>query len=300
MDGDNKQMTHYHSTATRPDDRRIFRRYATNGPLTASRNTRSSVKAVILAGGLGTRLREETEFRPKPMVAIGGKPILWHIMKIYAHYGVTDFVICIGYRGDVIRDYFVNYEALTNDFTVHLGRTKEIEYHTSHLESDWRVTVVDTGADTMTGGRLRRIRHFIDGERFLVTYGDGVADVDLSALLEHHESRQRIATMTTVRPATRFGVVELAPDGTVEHFREKPRTEDYVNAGFFVFEPEVFGYLADDSTLEAEPMAALVKDRQLAAYCHEGFWQPMDTYREFELLNRLWAEGDAPWKVWPD
>ena len=258
------------------------------------------MKAVILAGGLGTRLREETEFRPKPMVEVGGKPILWHIMKIFAHYGIMDFVIPIGYRGEVIRDYFLNYEARTNDFTVHLGRTHEIEYHSSHLESDWRVTVVDTGADTQTGGRVKRVEQFIDSGRFLVTYGDGLADVDVAALLAFHESHGRLATITTVRPMTRFGVVDLDDDGTVQRFREKPQTDDYVNAGFFVFEPRVLDYFDEDCILEREPLEALAKDGQLAAYRHEGFWQPMDTYREFTMLNQIWAANEAPWKVWSE
>jgi glucose-1-phosphate cytidylyltransferase len=258
------------------------------------------MKAVILAGGLGTRLREETEFRPKPMVEVGGKPILWHIMKLFAHHSIVEFVVPIGYRGDVIRDYFLNYEARTNDFTIRLGRTHEIEYHNRHLESDWLVTVVDTGAETPTGGRVARVRKYVEGERFLATYGDGLADVDIGKLLAFHESHGRLATMTTVKPLTRFGVVEADPDGTVAHFREKPQTEDSVNAGFFVFEPGVFDYLTDDTALEREPLEALARDRQLAAFPHDGFWQPMDTYREFTMLNELWSKGSAPWKVWSD
>ncbi|HEU5308188.1 MAG TPA: glucose-1-phosphate cytidylyltransferase [Acidimicrobiia bacterium] len=258
------------------------------------------MKAVILAGGLGTRLREETEFRPKPMVEIGGKPVLWHIMKLYAFHSVTDFVVPIGYRGEVIRDYFLNYEARTNDFTVRLGHHHEIEYHTSHLETGWCVTVVDTGAETPTGGRVLRVGDHVRGERFLVTYGDGVADVDIGKLLAFHEEHGKLATMTTVRPLSRFGIVESDPDGTVMRFREKPESVDAVNAGFFVFEPAVFDYLADDVALEREPLEALAHDRQLAAYAHDGFWQPMDTYREFTALNALWADGDAPWKVWSD
>jgi glucose-1-phosphate cytidylyltransferase len=259
-----------------------------------------AMKAVILAGGLGTRLREETEFRPKPMVEIGGKPILWHIMKLFAFHAVTDFVIPIGYRGDVIRDYFLNYEARTNDFTIRLGHTHEIEYHNSHLETGWSVTVVDTGAETPTGGRVRRIRRYVDGERFLATYGDGVADVDIAKLLAFHQGHGKLATMTTVRPVSRFGVVEVEPDGSVLQFREKPETGDAINAGFFVFEPEVFDYLTDDTALEREPLEALARDRQLMSYSHHGFWEPMDTYREFASLNALWSDGGAPWKVWSD
>jgi glucose-1-phosphate cytidylyltransferase len=257
------------------------------------------MKAVILAGGLGTRLREETEFRPKPMVEVGGKPILWHIMKLFAHHGIEDFVIPIGYRGDVIRDYFLNYEARTNDFTIRLGATHEIEYHNTHLETGWTVTVVDTGADTPKGGRLLRVRDHVDGDRFMTTYGDGLADVDIGKLLAFHEAHGRLATMTTVRPLSRFGVVEIEPDGAVASFREKPKTDDFVNAGFFVFEPGVFEYLTDDTELEQEPLQALARDGQLMAYTHDGFFQPMDTYRELTLLNGLWAQGEAPWKVWP-
>lgn len=258
------------------------------------------MKAVILAGGLGTRLREETEFRPKPMVEVGGRPILWHLMKLFAHHSVTDFVIPIGYRGEVIRDYFLNYEARMNDFTIRLGHQHQIEYHTSHLETGWKVTVADTGPETPTGGRVLRVRPYLDGRRFMVTYGDGVADVEIDKLLAFHAAHGKLATMTTVRPLSRFGVVAMEPDGVVSSFREKPQTDDHVNAGFFVFEPEVFDYLRDDVALEREPLEALAADRQLVAYVHDGFFQPMDTYRELTLLNALWADGAAPWKVWSE
>jgi glucose-1-phosphate cytidylyltransferase len=235
------------------------------------------------------------------MVEIGGHPILWHIMKIFSHYDVNEFVVCIGYRGDVIKDYFVNYETRSNDFTVRLGATKEIEFHDAHLESDWRVTVVDTGQDTMTGGRVKRVEPYVANERCLVTYGDGLADVDIGALLAFHERHGRLATMTTVRPLTRFGVVDLDEDGMVHRFREKPQTDEYVNGGFFVFEPKVLEqYLGPDSILEQEPLEALASDGELVAYRHEGFWQPMDTYREFTMLNELWLSGRAPWKVWDE
>jgi glucose-1-phosphate cytidylyltransferase len=259
------------------------------------------VRAVILAGGLGTRLREETEFRPKPMVEVGGRPILWHIMKLFAHHGVADFVVCTGYRGEVIKEYFLNYEARNNDFTITLGRSRDIEFHDQHLESDWRVTVAETGADTQTGGRVKRIERYVgDDDRFMVTYGDGLADVDVSRLLRFHQAHGRLATITTVRPLSRFGVVDLLPDHQVKQFREKPQVDDWVSAGFFVFEREVFDYLAPDSVLERDPLEALAKDSQLVAYQHDGFWQPMDTYRESKLLNELWASGRPPWKVWPD
>jgi glucose-1-phosphate cytidylyltransferase len=253
------------------------------------------MKAVILAGGLGMRLREETEFRPKPMVEIGGRPILWHLMKILGRAGLNEFVVCTGYRGEVIKDYFLNYEARNQDFTIHLGSKAEISYHGEHDESDWTVTVVDTGQLTQTGGRVKRVESFVDGERCLVTYGDGLADLDVSSLLAFHKSHGRLATVTTVRPPSRFGVMDIDSDGLVEKFREKPQSEGYVNAGFFVFEPGVFEYLDDDSILEHEPLAKLAADGELHAYRHDGFWQPMDTYREFQMLNDLWGSGAAPW-----
>ena len=259
------------------------------------------MKAVILAGGLGTRLREETEFRPKPMVEVGGRPILWHIMKLYAQHGITDFVVCIGYRGDVIKEYFLNYEAWNNDFTITLGKSHEMVFHDEHLESEWTVTVAETGAETETGGRVKAIQRYVeDDERFMVTYGDGVADVDISALLDFHTGHGRTATITTVRPLSRFGLVDLLPDGVVKQFREKPQLDDWVSAGFFVFEQAIFEHLTPDTVLEKEPLEALAKEGQLVAYQHEGFWQPMDTYRESKLLNELWASGRAPWKTWSD
>jgi glucose-1-phosphate cytidylyltransferase len=258
------------------------------------------MKVVILAGGLGTRLREETEFRPKPMVEVGGKPILWHLMKLFSHHGLTEFVVPIGYKGEVIREYFLDYEARTNDFTVRLGDRHEIEYHSRHPESHLSVTVVDTGADTPTGGRVRRILPHVEGERFMVTYGDGLADVDVGKLIAFHEEHGRLATMTVVRPLSRFGVVEVDDDGVVRRFREKPLTDDYVNAGFFVFEPGVHEFLDDDVALEQEPLERLADVGQLVAHRHDGFFQPMDTYRELLLLQRLWNDGRAPWKVWDE
>jgi glucose-1-phosphate cytidylyltransferase len=255
------------------------------------------MKVVLLAGGLGTRLREETEYRPKPMVEVGGRPILWHIMKNFATFDLSEFIICTGYKGEVIKDYFLNYDARTNDFTAHLGKTNRIEYHNDHDENNWMVTVADTGASTMTGGRVKRIEKYVDG-RFIVTYGDGLADVDINALLKFHESHGRLATVTTIRPLSRFGVMDLAADGQVRQFREKPQTDDYVNAGFFVFEPGVFDYLDEDCVLEQQPLERLADQQQLMAYRHEGFWQPMDTYREFTMLNEMWESGTAPWKTW--
>lgn len=260
------------------------------------------MQAVLLAGGLGTRMREETEFRPKPMVEVGGKPVLWHIMKIFATYGVTDFVVCTGYKGDVIKDYFLDYEARNNDFTITLGRSHEIVFHDQHLESDWRVTVADTGAHAQTGSRVKAIQRYVqDSDRFIVTYGDGLADVDISKLIDFHERHGKAATITTVRPLSRFGMVDIAQDQSVEKFREKPQVDDWVSAGFFVFEQKVFDYLGeveDNLVLEQEPLAQLADEGQLAAYQHDGFWQPMDTYRESVMLNELWDSGNAPWKVW--
>jgi glucose-1-phosphate cytidylyltransferase len=255
------------------------------------------MKVVLLAGGLGTRLREETEYRPKPMVEVGGRPILWHIMKNFACFGLNDFVVCTGYKGEMIKDYFLNYEARMNDFTIHLGPHSHVEYFADHDEVDWKVTLADTGANTMTGGRVKRVSRHLDG-RFMVTYGDGLADVDIDKLLAFHDTHGRLATVTTVRPLSRFGVMDIGSEGIVERFREKPQADGYINAGFFVFEPGVLDHLDDDSVLEQGPLEALAERGELVAYRHEGFWQPMDTYREFTLLNELWDSGHAPWKVW--
>ncbi|MDA2945931.1 MAG: glucose-1-phosphate cytidylyltransferase [Actinomycetota bacterium] len=255
------------------------------------------MKVIVLAGGLGTRLREETEYRPKPMVEIGGLPIIWHIMKNFSYFGLTDFVVAAGYRGEVVKEYFLNFRARAQDFTVNLG-TGEVEYHDAHsIRSDWSVTVADTGRNTMTGGRVKRASRYVDG-RFMVTYGDGLADVDIGRLLDFHESHGRLATVTTTRPTTRFGVLDVGESGMVERFREKPQTDGHVNAGFFVFEPGVLDYLSDDCVLEREPLERLAADRQLVAFEHKGFWQPMDTFREFQMLNEMWDSGNAPWKLW--
>jgi glucose-1-phosphate cytidylyltransferase len=257
------------------------------------------MKAVLLAGGLGTRMREETEFRPKPMVEIGGKPLIWHLMKFFSVYSITDFVICAGYKGELIRQYFLNYAGYNNDFTITLGKSSELVFHGDHLESDWHVTVADTGANTLTAGRVERIERFVQGEQFIVTYGDGLADLDVSKLLAFHAEHGRKATLSTVRPLSRFGLVDVE-DSLITRFREKPQMDDWVSAGFFVFEPSVFEYLRDGDVmmLEDEPLARLAAERELAAYRHDGFWQPMDTYRESLLLNELWEQGAAPWKVW--
>ncbi|MHC2999647.1 glucose-1-phosphate cytidylyltransferase [Microbacterium sp. HJ5] len=257
------------------------------------------MKAVLLAGGLGTRMREETEFRPKPMVEVGGRPVLWHIMKVLGQQGLQDFVVCAGYKSESIKTYFLNYLALNQDFTVGLGDVRRITYHGGHAEEDWTVTVSDTGASTMTGGRIKRVRRYVENERFLCTYGDGIADIDLSALLAFHEAHGKLATMTTVQPPSRFGVLDLEDDGTVRRFKEKPQVEGWINIGYFIFEPGIFDYLGDDTTvLEQEPLNRLAEDGEIVAYQHRGFWQPMDTYRESQMLNALWDEGQAPWRTW--
>lgn len=256
------------------------------------------MKTVLLAGGLGTRLREETEYRPKPMVEVGGRPILWHIMKLFAHYGQDEFVVCTGYKSDTIKDYFLNYEARNNDITLHLGDRSSLTYHGAHEDTDWTVTVAFTGELTMTGGRVFRAAKYFEGERFLCTYGDGLADVDIAQLLAFHESHGKLATVTTVRPPSRFGVMDLNADGHVEQFREKPQADGWVNAGYFVFEPGVIDYLDPECVLEQQPLQRLAADGQLMAYKHEGFFQPMDTLRESNLLNELWSSGTAPWHVW--
>ena len=257
------------------------------------------MKVVILCGGLGTRLREETEFRPKPMVEIGGRPILWHIMKCYAHYGLHDFILCLGYKGSVIKEYFLNYEAMNNDFTICLGQQSPIQFNAQHEEQDYRVTLADTGQDSMTGGRLRRVRKYVPEQTFMLTYGDGVSDVDICKLLEFHHSHGKLATVTTFRPVSRFGILNINAAREVENFIEKPKGDAWASAGFFVFEPKVFDYLDGDSCiLEKEPLERLAEEGQLMAYHHEGFFYAMDTYREYELLNEIWNNGRAPWKVW--
>lgn len=257
------------------------------------------MKVVVLCGGLGTRLREETEFRPKPMVEIGGRPILWHIMKIYAHAGFREFVLCLGYRGNMIKEYFLNYEAMNSDFTVSLGRNSRISYNNDHTEQDFCVTLADTGQNTMTGGRVKRVQRYIEDDTFMMTYGDGVSDVNINQLLAFHRSHGKIATVTAVTPNSRFGIVDMSSEGKVQRFVEKPRTDGRASAGFFVFQKKIFDYISgDDCTLEREPMERLAADGQLMAYKHDGFFYAMDTYREYEFLNDLWARKQAPWKVW--
>lgn len=258
------------------------------------------MKAVILCGGLGTRLREETEFRPKPLVEIGGRPILWHIMKVLGHQGLREFVLCLGYKGNLIKQYFLEYEAMTNDVEIQLGSRGGVTYLGEHEEQDYNVKLVDTGAAAGTGARVAKVQRYVGNERFMVTYGDGLTNVDLPRLHAFHAAHGKLATVTTVRVPGRFGVIDAAPDGTVERFREKPTEDAWISAGYFVFEPQVFDYLwlNDDCFLEREPLERLTRDGQLVAYHHEGDFHPMDTYRDHVALNDLWAAGKAPWKIW--
>jgi glucose-1-phosphate cytidylyltransferase len=253
--------------------------------------------AVILAGGLGTRIREETEFKPKPMVEIGGRPVLWHIMKHLSSYGVQRFVICVGYKGDVIRDYFLNYRSRNNDFTVSLGSKNEFTFHSDHEESNWSVTVAETGATTNTGGRVLQVEKYITGEKFLCTYGDGLSDININELESFHDLKNRIATVTAVRPLSRFGVMDLDASDNVTSFKEKPQAEGWINGGFFIFKPQIFDYLKPEIVLENEPLQVLSANNQLSAFKHEGFWQPMDTFRESKMLNDLWDARQAPWRT---
>jgi glucose-1-phosphate cytidylyltransferase len=254
------------------------------------------VKAVILAGGKGTRISEESYLRPKPMIEIGGKPIIWHIMKIYSAAGIHDFVICCGYRGYVIKSYFANYFLHMSDITFDIAKN-QMQVHQNGAEP-WKVTLVETGEETMTGGRLKRVRDYLDDEDFFMTYGDGLADIDLMCLLEFHKRQKVLATVTSVRPPARFGAL-VTDAGRVLNIREKPQGTSWINGGFFVLSPAVIERIEGDQTVwELGPLESLTRDNQLAAYAHEGFWQPMDTLRDKTHLEALWSSGQAPWKVW--
>ena len=256
------------------------------------------MKAVILAGGLGTRISEETHLKPKPMVEIGGKPILWHILKIYSAHGIHEFVVCCGYKGYVIKEYFANYFLHMSDVTFHM-RLNSMEVHHKKAEP-WEITLVDTGDDTMTGGRLRRVRDYVGDGTFCFTYGDGVSDLDITSLIHHHRRHGRLATVTAVQPPGRYGALELCQADAVSGFLEKPQGDGgWINGGFFVLEPEVIDRIDGDTTVwEQEPLNGLAADGQLTAYNHKGFWQPMDTLRDRHHLEDLWATGCAPWKLW--
>jgi glucose-1-phosphate cytidylyltransferase len=255
------------------------------------------VKAVILAGGLGTRISEETESKPKPMIEIGAKPLLWHVMKIYSAHGIDEFVVCLGYRGYVIKEYFANYYLHMGDVTFDM-KDNRMEVHQSGAEP-WKVTLIDTGPETMTGGRLKRVLPYVDGDEFCFTYGDGVADLDLGALLDFHRSSGRLATVTAVQPSGRFGALDIEGD-TIRRYEEKPRGDGgWINGGFFVLSPEVERYIEGDSTVwEQAPLQGLARDGQLGAYRHSGFWYAVDTVRDKRHLQELWDSGSAPWKLW--
>ena len=264
------------------------------------------MKVVILCGGKGTRLREKTEMIPKPMVSIGGRPILWHIMKIYSSFGFNDFVLALGYKSDVIKRYFLNYRAMGSDFVLDLGNNADIQYHGEDIVENWRVTFADTGEDAMTGSRVARIAKYVQGDTFLLTYGDGVANIDLNQLVRFHKEHGRVGTVSGVHMPSRFGKLVINTESDfVEKFTEKPvesGTADYINGGFFVFNREFFSYVDSDSScvLEREPLEQLAKDGELAIYRHNGYWQCMDTYRDWLNLERLWLSNEAPWKPNPD
>lgn len=257
------------------------------------------MKVVILAGGFGTRISEESQYKPKPMLEIGGMPILWHIMKNYAHFGFTEFVICAGYKQHMIKEWFADYFLYTSDITFDFTKGNEMIVHNQHAEP-WRVTIVDTGLNTMTGGRIKRIQPYIGNETFMMTYGDGVCDVDISKLVEFHKNNGKIATLTAVQLQQSKGILNIAEDNTVRSFREKSSMDSApINAGFMVLEPKIFDYLENDATVfEKKPLECLAKEGQLVSYIHNGFWQCMDTKREKDELENMWNTGDAPWKLW--
>jgi glucose-1-phosphate cytidylyltransferase len=258
---------------------------------------KQKLKAVILAGGMGTRISEESHLRPKPMIEIGGKPILWHIMKTYSYYGVNDFIICLGYKGYIIKEYFANYLLYTSDVTLDMSRNRMEVHHRS--TEPWTVTLVDTGDNTMTGGRLKRVKSFVGESKFCLTYGDGVSDVQIDKLLEHHEQHGRLATVTAIQPPGRYGSLDIS-NHQVSSFQEKPAGDGaWINGGFFILEPQVFDYIEGDQTsFEGSPLQQLARDGQLMAFQHNGFWQAMDTLRDKTQLEELWKSGRAPWKTW--
>jgi glucose-1-phosphate cytidylyltransferase len=255
------------------------------------------MKTVILCGGKGTRMREETEFRPKPLVNVGENPIIWHIMKIYSYYGINDFILCVGYKGDMIKRYFMEMCWRNNDFTVKTGTRADVIYHTAD-EENWNVTIVDTGAETQTGGRIKRIERYIDEEDFMLTYGDGLSDVDIQKLYDYHKLTGKIATLTGVNPTSPFGIIQTN-NGIVTSFKEKPVLDDVINGGYMVLNRRIFDYLPEeDCAFEQEPLRSLALDSQLAVYRHSGFWTSIDTYKDIERVNALWKAGETPWKKW--
>ena len=257
------------------------------------------MKVVLLAGGLGTRLREETEFKPKPMVEVGGYPIIWHIMKIFTEYDLCDFIVCLGYKGDVIKDYFLNFQTQHNDFAINTSKQNSLQIFESDNLSDWNVLLADTGIDSFTGERIRRIKKSIpEGESFIMTYGDGLSDINIEQLLEFHSSHDGIATISTTKPSSRFGMVEVGKNNKVDDFKEKPLADGNINMGFMVLDYEIFDYIEEGDVFEEQPLKLLAKSGKLFSYEHSGYFQPMDTYRENLSLNNLWNDGVAPWKIW--
>lgn len=257
------------------------------------------MQAVILCGGRGTRMREETEFKPKPLVEIGGMPVLWHIMKIYSHYGIKEFVLCLGYKGSMIKEYFMNFQWLANDFTLELEKGKSKVTHHAHTLEDWSITFADTGPETETGGRVNKIEQYIKGDEFFLTYGDAVADIDINKLYELHKAKSSTVTLTGINPPSRFGILDVT-DGVARSFREKPALAGLINGGFFVCNRRIFDYLDDDSVFEQKPLVTLAAEGGLGVYEHHGFWQCMDTFKEVEAFNQQWEAGVRPWVLWDE
>ena len=255
------------------------------------------MKTVILAGGMGMRMKEHTESIPKPLVTIGGHPMIWHIMKLYSHYGFNDFVICLGYKGEKIKDYFVNYRQLKNDFTLTLGTENKLIPHDHDVEN-WNITFAETGENTPTGGRIKKIEKYIDGEDFFCTYGDGLSTVDVRALLEFHKQKGKIATVTAINPISQYGVLDIGDDDSITKFKEKPRLSQWINGGFFVFKKGIFDYIEEDDVLESDTFGRLTEKKEIAAYKFNGFWECMDTFKDAEQLHRMWNENIAPWRIW--
>lgn len=255
------------------------------------------MQTIILCGGKGTRMREETEYKPKPLVEIGGRPIIWHIMKIYSHYGINDFILCTGYKGYMVKQYFLEMYWRNNDFTLHTDGSMDIEYHTKE-EEHWNITIVDTGLETLTGSRLKQVEKYIDGDTFMFTYGDGLSDVNINGLFDAHIKSGKIATLTGVHPVSPFGIIEME-DTTVKSFKEKPVLEDVVNGGFMVLNKKVFDYIPEkDGYFEQQPLISLARDGELGVYIHNGFWMAIDTVKDVERANAIWYGGDKAWKIW--
>ena len=259
------------------------------------------MKVVILCGGRGLRFSEATEHKPKPLIEIGGKPILWHIMKIFSYYGYKEFILCLGYKSEMIKKFFLEYELMSNDLTIKLSNKNKPDIHTASVEHEWNITLAETGLNALTGARIKRVEKYIDSDLFMVTYGDAVADVNIKNLVDFHLSHKKIGTVTAVRPPSRFGLLDIGTENEVKQFKEKAAIEGcYVNGGFFVFDRRVFNYVKDDDlcSFEQEPLERLASDGELAAYMHNSYWQCMDTYRDWQLLNEEWEIGNAPWKLW--